>query len=79
MIDAVEESVRQLRTRPKNRRRIILLVSETRDRSSEARLKETLIAVQINNIDVYTVDISRVVTSLMAPADPGTPTIGPPP
>jgi VWFA-related protein len=71
MIDAVEESVRLLRTRPKNRRRIILLVSETRDRSSEARLKETLIAVQINNIDVYTVDISRVVTSLMAPADPG--------
>ena len=36
MIDAVEECVRMLRTRPQNRRRIILLVSETRDKSSEA-------------------------------------------
>jgi VWFA-related protein len=71
MIDAVEEGVHMLRTRPRNRRRVILLVSETRDKSSEARLKETLIAVQLANIDVYTVDISRMVTSLMAKADPG--------
>jgi hypothetical protein len=45
MIDAVEEGTRLLSNRPKNRRRVILLVSETRDKSSEARLKETLIAV----------------------------------
>src|SRR5579871_6871805 len=71
MIDAVEEGARMLRTRPRNRRRIILLISETRDRSSEARLKETLIEVQLSNVDVYTVDISRFVTSMMAKADPG--------
>lgn len=71
MIDAVEEGVRQLRSRPQNRRRIILLVSETRDSSSEARSKETLIAAQLANVSVYTVDISRVVTSLMARQDPG--------
>jgi VWFA-related protein len=71
MIDAVEEGARMLRSRPKSHRRVILLVSETRDKSSEARLKETLIEVQISNVDVYTVDISRFVTSLMAKADPG--------
>jgi VWFA-related protein len=71
MIDAVEEGARLLRTRPRNRRRILLLVSETRDKSSEARLKETLIYVQLSNVDVYTVDISRMVTTLMAKQDPG--------
>jgi len=71
MIDAVEEAVRLLRTRPRDRRRIILLVSETRDKSSEARARETLIATQLANVIVYTVDISRVVTSLMAKQDPG--------
>jgi len=71
MIDAVEEGVRLLRTRPRDRRRIILLISETRDKSSEARARETLIATQLANVIVYTVDISRMVTSLMAKPDPG--------
>jgi VWFA-related protein len=71
MIDAVEEAARELHSRPRNRRRVILLVSETRDKSSEARLKETLAAVLLANVSVYTVDISRMVTSVMAKQDPG--------
>jgi VWFA-related protein len=71
IIDAVEEGARLLSNRPKNRRRVILVVSETRDKSSEARLKETLIAVQLANVDVYWVDISRMITTIMAKADPG--------
>jgi len=71
MIDAVEEGVRELHGRPPNRRRVLLLVSETRDKSSEARLRETLIAAQVANVSVYTVDISRMVTSVMAKQDPG--------
>jgi VWFA-related protein len=70
MIDAVEKGVQMLRNRPANRRRIILLISETRDMSSEARLRETLIAAQLNNVTVYTVDISRIVTSLTAKPQP---------
>ena len=64
MIDAVEHGVQMLKQRPPQRRRIILLISETRDVSSEARLRETLIAAQLNNVTIYTVDISRMVTSL---------------
>jgi VWFA-related protein len=71
MIDAVEEGVRELHTRPQNRRRVLLLVSETRDKSSEARLRETVIAAQVANVSVYTVDISRMVTTVMAKQDPG--------
>ena len=78
MIDAVEEGVRMLRSRPPNRRRVLLLISETRDRSSEARVRETLITAQISNVSIYTVDISRVVTSIMSPADPGRPDNRPP-
>jgi VWFA-related protein len=71
MIDAVEEGVRMLRTRPRNRRRIILLISEVRDKSSEGNSRETALALQLSNVDLYAVDISRVVTSVMAKADPG--------
>lgn len=71
MIDAVEQAVRMLRTRPKNRRRIILLVSEVRDKSSAASVRETAMSLQLANVDVYSVDISRIVTSVMAKADPG--------
>lgn len=78
MIDAVNEGVRLLRTRPQNRRRIILLVSETRDKSSEGRARESLIAAQLANVNIYSVDISRVVASIMARPDPGRPDNRPP-
>ena len=42
LIDAVAEATRMLRTRPRNRQRIILLVGETRDNSSETRLRSAL-------------------------------------
>ncbi|MGH9659411.1 MAG: VWA domain-containing protein [Bryobacteraceae bacterium] len=64
MIDAVGESVRMLRRRPANRRRIILLISETRDISSEGRARNALIDSQLANVSVYTVNISRLVTTL---------------
>jgi VWFA-related protein len=66
MIDAVDEAIRMLRSRPQNRRRIVMLVSETRDIASEGRLRESLMAAQLFNVTVYTVDISRLVTTLMA-------------
>jgi VWFA-related protein len=64
IIDAVEESVRMLGKRPKENRKIVLLVSETRDVASEGRLKETLISANFHNVVVYTVDISQLVVRL---------------
>jgi len=60
-----------LRHRPANRRRIILYIGETRDISSETRLREALLALQYNNVLFYPVDMSRFVSTLMAKPDPG--------
>lgn len=66
LLDAVVESARMLRHRPKNERRVILLVSETRDKSSETKLREALLAAQLQDITVYTANMSRLVTALAA-------------
>lgn len=67
MIDAVVEASRMLDSRPPNRRRILLLVGETRDVSSESRARETLIGLQLANIVFYSADMSRFVSTLTAP------------
>lgn len=60
-----------LDSRPKDRRRILLLIGETRDVSSESRAREALIGIQLANVVVYSVDMSRFISSLTAPqADP---------
>jgi VWFA-related protein len=71
MIDAVSQATRMLRTRPRNRQRIILLVGETRDNSSETRLRSALMDIQVSNIIFYSVDMSRFITTLTAPPSPG--------
>ena len=78
LIDAVDASVRLLRTRPQNRRRIILLISETRDKSSEGRVREALIAAQLANVSIYPVAISRMITSIMGRPQPPRPDNRPP-
>jgi VWFA-related protein len=78
MIDAVSDAVRLLRTRPQNRRRILLLVGETRDKSSEARVRETLIEAQLANVSVYAVDMTRWFTTLTAKQQPPRPDNRPP-
>jgi VWFA-related protein len=67
MVDAVVEGTRMLRSRPRNRRRIILLIGETRDMGSEFRTREALINLQMSNVVFYSVDMSRFMTTLTAP------------
>jgi hypothetical protein len=62
----VREAVRMLSRRPANERRIVLLVSETRDHSSEGRTREILAETQIHNVNVYSVNVNRFVTTLTA-------------
>lgn len=64
MIDAVESSVYMLRKRPANNRKIIMLVSETRDMGSEGHLRETLIDANLSNVQIYTVDMTQLVVRL---------------
>jgi VWFA-related protein len=64
MIDAVERSVYMLRNRPKENRKVILLISETRDTGSEARLRETMMTVALTNTIIFTVDITQLAVRL---------------
>ncbi len=64
MIDAVNESVRLLRRRSGDRRRVILLISESRDKGSQGRIRETLAAAEFQNVSLYAINIPRVVTAL---------------
>lgn len=67
LVDAFTHSVRMLRRRPENRRRIVLLISETRDGGSEGRKRDALDMAQFANVEVYSVNINRLVTTLLAP------------
>ena len=78
MVDAVNRAVFMLRSRPANRRRVVLLISETRDFGSEGRAREALMAAQAYNVTLYAVDISRVVTTIMAKPQPSRPNNLPP-
>jgi VWFA-related protein len=71
MIDAISAATRMLRTRPPNRRRIILYIGETRDVSSETSLREALMDVTYANVMFYPVDMSRLLSTLAAKPDPG--------
>jgi len=73
MIDASMEAIRMLRSRPVNRRRILLLFSETRDRGSQGRIRDALIAAQFANVLVYSIDISHMMTDLTGEAMPPRP------
>ena len=77
MVDAVEAGTRMLRTRPQNRRRIMLLIGETRDLGSEGRTRETLMNLQLANVVFYSVDMARAVGTLFA--KPPTPRSDPTP
>jgi VWFA-related protein len=76
--DAVNEAVRMLRTRPPNRRRILLLIAQTRDKGSEARARQVLSELQLHNVLLYSVNMSRLITTLTANPEPPRPDPMPP-
>ncbi len=78
MIDAVMEGSRMLGRRPAGRRRVLLLISETRDGGSENRPRDALLEAQFNNILLYTVNVSRLVTTFTSKAQPPRPDHLPP-
>src|SRR5205814_4019302 len=50
LTDAIGEGVRLLSYEPKSNRRVILLISETRDLGSEGKKRDVLISAEINNV-----------------------------
>jgi VWFA-related protein len=73
--DAVDAGVRMLKKRPRDRRLVLLLIAEKRDKGSQLRLRETLTETQFANIAIYSLDISTIVAAL---TDKGMPPRPPP-
>jgi len=69
--DAAIEGITLLKRRPVSRRRVLLLVSESRDNGSELRAREVLSAGEFANIVVYSIDISHLIASITAPPPAG--------
>ncbi len=65
--DATIEGINLLRKRPNSRRKVVLLISESRDNGSELKSREVLSAAEFANIVIYSIDISHLVASVTAP------------
>jgi VWFA-related protein len=59
LIDATLQAIRLLKQRPPERRRILLLISETRDKGSESKLRDAVAEAELNNILIYSLNVSR--------------------
>ena len=66
MSDAVLYAARMLKKRPKDQRRVIVLISETQESGSTAHVKDALLEVEFNNILVYSINMSRIMNKIMA-------------
>jgi VWFA-related protein len=69
-IDAVMESVRMLRNRPRDRRRAVLVISEKWDKGSHASLHEALIEAQLANVTIYSFTVSTAAAELTSQPRP---------
>jgi VWFA-related protein len=76
-LDGIKEALRLLSERPPEERRLILTISESRDRGSRTPFSEILLAAQQSNASIYTLSYSAYLTpfttkaSEYVPADSG--------
>ena len=73
VIDAEMEAIRMLRRRPVDRRRVLLIIAEKRDKGSSARLREALTEAEFANVAIFSLDISSLAATLTGTAIPPPP------
>ena len=76
--DAAMAGVNLLRNRPPERRRVLLIIAENRDKGSTIKEREVLTAAEFANVPIYSVDISVLVAQLTATPQPPRPDNRPP-
>jgi len=64
--DGAIEGINLLKKRPDTRRKVLLIVSESRDNGSELRPREVLSAAEFANIVTYAIDISHMMAAITA-------------
>jgi VWFA-related protein len=78
LIDAVGESVRLLETRPENSRRVLLILSESRDRGSKMKLAQAIELVQRAGVTAYPATYSAQASAWTAKPEDNPPMPGGP-
>ncbi len=76
--DAMVRALSMLSTRPKDRRKVILVIAEARDNGSETDLGYALREAQIGGISIYTVGLSSTRAGLARKPPPPAPSPFPP-
>lgn len=75
--DATMEGIRMLKHRDPQRRRILLLIAEKRDKGSQLHVRDVLEEAEFDNVAIYSLDISSIVAGLtsvgMPPRPPAIP------
>ncbi len=72
--DAVEQAVAMLSERPEGRRRVIVVISETRNKGSKTSEKVPLQRAQLANISIYTIHLSQLQADLRRKPEDSSPT-----
>jgi VWFA-related protein len=78
MIEAVAEAVQMLNTRPENSRRILLILSESRDRRSKMKLADAIVMAQRAGVLIYPATYSAYATPWTARSEDNPPMPGGP-
>ncbi len=73
--DAAMQGINMLKSRPTNRRRVMVLVSENRDKGSSFKTREVLTEADFRNVYIYSVNVSQLLASLTSKAQPNRPSI----
>lgn len=71
--DAAMEGINLLKARPSTRKKILLLICESRDVGSELHVRDVMTAAEFANVVIYSVDMSHLLTSLTTKAEPNRP------
>ncbi len=76
--EATMAAINMLKNRPKDRRKVILQISENRDKGSGIHVREVLSAAEFNNVIIYSMDISEMLSELTKHPLPPRPDARPP-
>jgi len=69
ILDGIDAALRLLAAKPAGRRRIVIVVGESRDRGSEAKPGDVLTLAQRENVTIYTISYSTYITPFTTKAD----------
>jgi VWFA-related protein len=76
--DAAMEGINMLRTRGKDRKRVLLLISESRDSGSRFSPRDVLTRAELSDVQIHPVSMSHLINILTTPALPNRPNPVPP-